>query len=425
MDQWKIQCPQSQALEDDHAVPRISSLLHNMNIAVLVSGGIAAMKAPSFVRLLRRHGANVVCYVSEEAKRYVTIHTLEWASTNRVIDHLSSDSEHLSGNMPFDAYLLAPATYNTINKFAYGIADGVLTTTLAYAFGLCEQRKTSIIVAPTMHGDMHNGILEQSLRRLAEYGVVICPPRDDYRKHNIPDSNNLCSFVIRTIYRRINSTPRSVLVSYGSIPSLLDDLRIITNPFKGRIGQAIAEGLHLLGHEVSAVCGPSAVKSKLLAERVCQVQDFDSYRENVHRLLQQAEIDYAVLSAAVADFSPTEKGKGKISTEEKKDLTLTLRVNPKVVDEVISRHPATAVVSFKLEYDASKEGLVEIANRRLARGHRAVFANTYKSLVASGANGFLITKHGTTRCETFHELITSVVQEIDPVFADRINPNLT
>ena len=101
----------------------------------MVSGGIAAITAPFIARALRKQGATVVAYASKEGLRYTTEDSLEWSTTNPVITRLSPSAEHLHDAERFDGYLVAPATYNTINKVALGIADGVLTATLAAAIG--------------------------------------------------------------------------------------------------------------------------------------------------------------------------------------------------------------------------------------------------------------------------------------------------
>jgi len=185
-DSW-LGPPRSDELEDDHAVDLRGDSLVGRRIALLVCGGIAAFKAPLTVRALRRQGAEVTCFVSPEALRYVTADALEWASTKPLVTRLSAQAEHLSGSGGFDAYLVAPATYNTLNKMALGIADTVLTATLASALGRMERGKAAVLVAPTMHGTMHNRVLVESLQKLRSLGVRVIPPRDAYGKDNIPE----------------------------------------------------------------------------------------------------------------------------------------------------------------------------------------------------------------------------------------------
>jgi len=180
----------------DHEVPREGDELHGMRIALLVTGGIAAYTTPTLARSLRRRGGEVQAFCTSEALRYVTAETLEWATTNRCITGLTPDAEHLSDDDPFDVYLVAPASYNTIGKVVAGIADTVVTAALASALGRMEQGRVRVLVAPTMHGSMHNRVLVDNCRRLVELGVRVIPPRDAYGKHNLPGDETLVAEVV-------------------------------------------------------------------------------------------------------------------------------------------------------------------------------------------------------------------------------------
>ncbi|MFO0784452.1 MAG: flavoprotein [Phycisphaerales bacterium] len=175
----------------DREVPRDGSALDGARVALMVTGGIAAFKAPMVARALRRQGAQVTAFASAEALRYVTRDTLEWSTANRVVVELTAEAEHLSDSAPFDVYLVAPASANTIAKVAHGIADTPVTATLASALGRTEQGRAALLWAPTMHGSMHTTVLVENLRRLHASGCVVIPPRDAYGKHNLPDEQVL------------------------------------------------------------------------------------------------------------------------------------------------------------------------------------------------------------------------------------------
>ena len=185
MQEWDYNPPTPSDL-GDHEVPREGDVLHDARIALLISGGIAAYTTPTLARSLRRQGAYVQGFCSSEALRYVSEEALAWATNETVVTHLGSDAEHLSDAKPFDVYLVAPATYNTIGKVASGIADTVVTATLASALGRMEQGQARVLMAPTMHGTMHTSILVENCKKLAALGVRVVPPRDEYGKHNLP-----------------------------------------------------------------------------------------------------------------------------------------------------------------------------------------------------------------------------------------------
>ena len=198
MDNWKPD-PPTPANLGDRDLPLLSEALKGREIALMVSGSIAAFKTPMLARQLRRHGAEVTAYVSQSALRYVAAEALAWSCARPVITQLSAEAEHLSDTRPFDAYLLAPATYNTINKLANGIADTVITSALASALGRVHQGNAKLLIAPAMHGSLHNPIFEASIDRLQQIGVQVIPPRDAYGKHNLPDEQTLVDAVINAL----------------------------------------------------------------------------------------------------------------------------------------------------------------------------------------------------------------------------------
>jgi len=181
----------------DREVPRDGHALDGARVALLVTGSIASFKVPLVARALRRQGASVVAFASREALRYVTVDALAWSCAAPAVTELTAESEHLSDDAPFDVYLCAPATYNTIGKAAAGVADGVVTAALASALGRMQRGRAEVLMAPCMHGSMHTSILERNLGVLAEMGARIVPPRDAYGKHNLPDEAALVTAVVQ------------------------------------------------------------------------------------------------------------------------------------------------------------------------------------------------------------------------------------
>ncbi|MFM8784051.1 MAG: flavoprotein, partial [Phycisphaerales bacterium] len=169
----------------DHEVPRDGDRLEGMRVALLVTGGIAAFRAPILARALRRQGATVTAFATTEALRYVAREALAWACDRPVVVDLTADAEHLSDSAPFDLYLVAPATYSVIGKCAHGIADTPVTATLASAIGRMERGHAAVVLAPSMHGSMHPSILVSDLRTRASSGCSIGPPREAYGALNL------------------------------------------------------------------------------------------------------------------------------------------------------------------------------------------------------------------------------------------------
>ena len=193
---WDLQAPKPSSLSDKD-VQQSGNKLKDKNICLLLSGSIAAYKGPDIARELRQQGASVTFVASESALHFVTPMTLEWTSGNKPITSLSADAEHLGGDKHYDAYILAPASYNSINKFASGVADTPLLITLSSALGLLEQEQTKIFICPCMHGSMHNSILTQSLTKLRDFGVEILKPRQEDGKNKLPEPEELVNSVIK------------------------------------------------------------------------------------------------------------------------------------------------------------------------------------------------------------------------------------
>ncbi len=370
MSHWTPHPPTPSTL-GDHAVALEGTHLLGKNIALLITGGIAAMKAPMLARALRRQGAQVTAFISDEGLRFVTAETLAWSTDRPVISSLSARAEHLGDSEHFHAYLVAPATYNTINKMACGIADGPLTATLASALGRLERGACAVLVCPTMHGSMHTRILTESLERLQRFGVTVIPPRDDAGKHNLPDEEP----IVVAVARAVSTSPllgKRVLVTGGPVPSVLDAVRRLGSRFTGALGVEIAKELAYCGADVDLILGAGSVAAPAwLNARIAH--DVDEYRTLVLTSLATTARQAAVLSAAVSDFAPTAPCAGKVKTS---DGTWTVQLHPteKVIDRVHHDFPAVHLVGFKYEEVSTHDALMATARARAAL-HGACVAN--------------------------------------------------
>ncbi len=393
MNEWDFSPPPPSDM-GDHDVPQEGEHLKGKRIALLITGGIAAMKAPLLARALRRQGADVVAFVSQEALRYTTIDTLEWSTVNPVITRLTSAAEHLSDSAPFDAYVVAPATYNTINKIRYGIADGVVTSSIASAIGRMEQGKTRVLIVPTMHGSLHNSILTESLKFLAGMGIRIVPPREDYGKHNIPSERA----IVAEVCREVSRSPLkgvSILVTGGPTPVPIDNVRRITNRFRGRLGEKITEELYLRGADVLLIHGDGAYRPREHLPYVV-VRTFDEYYDRVMQTLQEKPYRIGIFSAAVADYQPETVAEGKLPSGGFLQ-SIPLKPTVKVIEKVRERHPNLYMVTFKYQERISHDELMRVARERLEK-YEAVVANRGEEVGPQGEQvAYLLTRQEEPR----------------------------
>jgi len=393
MKEWDMSPPPSSDL-GDHDVFRLGNHLVGKRVALLVTGGIAAMKAPLIARSLRQQGAEVVAYVSSEALRYTTSDALEWSTTHSVVSHLSPHSEHLSDTLPFDIFLVAPATYNTINKMANGIADGVISTTLASAIGRMEQGKSKVLIAPTMHNSLHNSILTASLKKLKAMGVCIIPPREANGKHNIPHEKTLTAEVCRAASSSsLKDVP--ILVTGGPTPVPIDNVRRILNRFRGKLGVKILEELYLRGADVLLIHGDGAY---LPPEHLPYVvaRTYDDYLGLVMAEFGRKDYGIGIFSAGVADYKPDKTLAGKMPSG-KADLSLNLVPTVKVIDEVKKQFPNLFMLTFKYQENITHNELMEIVQKRLNSGYSAIVANRGEEVGPNGEQIAHLVTSGDTR----------------------------
>lgn len=393
MKEWDMTPPPLSDL-GDHDVFPLGNHLVGKRVALMVTGGIAAMKAPLIARSLRQQGAEVVAYVSTEALRYTTTDALEWSTTNSVVAQLSAHSEHLSDSTPFDLFVVAPATYNTINKMANGIADGVITTTLGSAIGRMEQGKSKLLIAPTMHNSLHNTILTESLKKLKAMGVQIIPPREANGKHNLPHEKTITVEVCRAA----SSSPLKgvpILVTGGPTPVPIDNVRRIVNRFRGKLGIKMLEELYLRGADVFLIHGDGAcIPPKHLPYVVAKT--YDDYYHKVMTKLGQKDHAIGIFSAGVADYKPETTLPGKMPSG--KSFSLNMVPTVKVIDEVKKRFPRLFMLTFKYQENISHNELMEIAYNRLNSGYPAIVANRGEELGPNGEQiAYLVTRVGRTR----------------------------
>lgn len=404
---WNFQAPTPSDM-GDHDVPVISDRLAGKRVALLVTGGIAAMKTPQIARGLRRHGAEVVAFASDDALRYVAREALEWATCAPVVSTLTWAAEHLSDNAPFDAYLVAPATHNTIAKMAAGIADTVITSALASALGRMEQGRTKILIAPTMHGTLHNSVLVENARKLSKLGVHFIAPRDGYGKHNLPDTDVLCTSVGRVL----SSSPlrnKSIMVTAGPTPVPIDGVRRIVNRFRGRLGAAIAEELIWRGADAELILGDGAWRPSTTLPLTI-TRTFDEYRDTVVDRAQSG-LFAGVFSAGVADYRPAEAVQGKI-TSGQASLPLNLVPTEKVIDLACETDTTMHCVAFKYLEQVSEEELINVASKRLNRASLVV-ATRGEDTKGKEQRALMVTNEGVNAVEGKYRIAAAIADHLE------------
>jgi phosphopantothenoylcysteine decarboxylase / phosphopantothenate---cysteine ligase len=404
---WDFSAPTPSDM-GDHDVPPASARLAGKRVALLVTGGIAAMKAPQIARGLRRHGADVVAFASADALRYVAREALEWACLGQVVDGLTWRAEHLSDGAPFDAYVVAPATHNTIAKMAQGIGDTLVTSALISALGRMEQGRAKVLVAPTMHGSMHNAQLVDNARRLATQGVQFIAPRDAYGKHNLPDTAVICTAVGRAL-STFGLRGKRIMVTAGPTPVPIDGVRRIVNRFRGRLGADIADELTWRGADAELLLGDGAWRPSAPMQ-VSIARTYDAYRDMVLERVQSG-LFAGVFSAGVADYRPKVVVDGKIVSGSA-EYPMMLEPTEKVIDLAMAAAPAMHTIAFKYLEKVSEEELIRVAAKRLDRA-RLVVATRGEDTRGREQRALMVTRDGVVAVDGKARIASAIADHLE------------
>jgi phosphopantothenoylcysteine decarboxylase/phosphopantothenate--cysteine ligase len=341
-------------------------MLEGVNVALGVTGSIAAVKTVELAHELRRQGASVRAVTTESAKGIVHPWALEFATADDVVTEITGRVEHveLCGRDGWaDVLLIAPATANTVGKIAAAIDDTPVTTCATTALGA----GVPVVVAPAMHEPMydHPGVLE-ALDVLEEWGVSFVDPRVEEGKAKIADE---AAIVVETASAAGSGSlaGERVVVTSGATSERIDPVRVITNRASGRTGRAVARACYARGADVVLVHdGPDVPYAN-----VERVESAAEMLEGVGRHADGA--DALVSAAAISDYT-VEASDGKIRSGQ--DLTLELEPTPKLIDTVREEHPDLPVVGFKVETSGEDDAMVTKARETLERADLAfVVAN--------------------------------------------------
>ena len=301
-------------------------MLKGKHIILGVTGSIAAYKAASLVRLLVKEGAEVKVVMTPLAKEFITPLTMATLSKNPIlVDFYNPENgdwhSHVALGLWADLYLIAPASANTIGKMAAGIADNLLLTTDLSA-------KCPVVVAPAMDLDMYrHPATQRNLEVLRSYGNMIVEPESGelasglVGKGRMEEPERIAEFVKEYFQGRQDLQGKKILVTAGPTYEKIDPVRFIGNYSSGKMGFALAEELAGRGAKVVLVAGPVDLSVRHPAIRRVDVESAAEMRDAA--VAEFPKCDAAILSAAVADFTPKTRTDEKIK-RGKEDMRLEL-----------------------------------------------------------------------------------------------------
>jgi phosphopantothenoylcysteine decarboxylase/phosphopantothenate--cysteine ligase len=374
-------------------------MLRGKHILLGISGGIAAYKAAGLASSLVKQHADVHVVMTENATKLISPVVFDSLTGNKTsIDTFDRNYEHKVEHIALatlaDLVIVAPATANVIAKFAGGLADDMLTTTVL----ACRCPK---ICAPAMNTGMYdNPVTQDNIEKLRHYGWEIVEPADGYLacgtsgKGRMPEPEQLLEVCLHALRHEKDMEGLNVLVTAGPTREALDPVRFLTNHSTGKMGYEVAKAAAARGAKVTLVSGPVDLTPPSYVELVNITSARDMFDEVTKRADKQ---DIIIKAAAVADYRPANVAADKIKkTSSDNDLTLELERTDDII-AYLGQHKKEGQIlcGFSME----TRDLLENSRKKLEKKNLDIIAAN--SLTTEGA-GFgvstnvltLITKDG-------------------------------
>ncbi len=329
-------------------------MLRGKHILLGVTGSIAAYKAAVLIRLLVKEGAEVRVVMTPLAKEFITPLTLATLSRHPIlVDFFDPEdgrwNSHISLGEWADAYLIAPATANTLAKMAGGVADNLLLTT--YLSARCP-----VFVSPAMDLDMYAHVATQeNLGKLRRRNVSIIEPEEGELASGLVGKGRMAEpeKIVEALQRWFSGQKKKglsgkrLMVTAGPTREAIDPVRYISNHSSGKMGYALAEELAARGAEVFLVTGPTQLSVKDGIHRIDVVSAQEMYERACEIF---PETDGAIMCAAVADYTPAEVSDRKIKKDDG-SWALELRPTHDIAAELGKNKGSRLLVGFALETD--------------------------------------------------------------------------
>lgn len=342
--------------------------LKGKHIVLGISGGIAAYKSITLLRLLVKAGAEVQPILTPNGREFVTPVTLSALSGKPVIcDFFTANTgewhSHVDLGLWADALVIAPATASTIAKMANGVADNMLITTYLSA-------KAPVFIAPAMDFDMMaHPTTQRNLATLAADGVHIIEAATGELASHLVGKGRMeepeeIFAVLDAFFSHGTLDGKHVLITAGPTVELIDPVRYISNFSTGKMGYALALEAARRGARVTLVSGPTALTIKHPAIRRVDVTSAAEMLAATSEAFDSADI--AIFAAAVADYAPAHKADSKIKREHAGIDSIELIKNPDIAAAMGARkRPGQVLVGFALETDNGPAN----AREKLERKH--------------------------------------------------------
>lgn len=343
----------------------------SLNIVLGVSGGIAAYKVASILRLLTEAGHNVQVVPTQAALNFVGSATWEALSGNSLISEVwddVADVPHVRIGQSADLVLVAPATADLLSRAANGAANDLLTNVLLTA--TCP-----IVFAPAMHTEMWlNAATQENVATLRSRGCIVIDPADgrltgdDSGPGRLPDPEEIVSVAMGVLSEQ-DLLGQDIVITAGGTREFLDPVRFLGNSSSGKQGVALAIAARDRGAKVTLICANTSVPLPAGVTIVKAVTGDD-----VHSAVMKASqtADVIVMAAAIADYKPkvSQNSKMKKSDDGSSPTIELVRTIDILADLVLHRntsHPDQVIVGFAAETGDDRGSVLDHGIAKLQR----------------------------------------------------------
>ena len=331
--------------------------LENKKIIIGITGGIAAYKINYLVRDFVKAGAEVRIVMTKPTEDFVSPLTLSTLSRNKVYtdfyDENKTWNNHVELALWADVMLIAPCTANTLAKIANGICDNFLMAVYMSA-------KCPVIIAPAMDLDMYaHPAVTRNLIIIESFGHKIIPAEYGELASGLIGQGRLAEpeTIFRTVGNEFTDTDatfagKKILITAGPTYENIDPVRFIGNHSSGKMGFDLAKEAAKRGAEVTLISGPSSQKTDDKNIDVYRVTSAQEMFDEVFKHYENADI--AIMSAAVADYTPKVKATEKIKKNDN-ELTIELIKNKDILRTMGEKKTHQFLVGFALETQNEEE----------------------------------------------------------------------
>ena len=348
------------------------SILKDKNILLGVTGGIAAYKSITLLRLLKKSGADVQVIFTKSAHDFVTSLTFSSLSERPVLTNFfeeEGDSKNWNNHIDLaewaDFLLIVPATSSTISKMVSGNADNLLIAT--YLSIKCE-----VFFAPAMDLEMYKSPAnKKNIETLVKNGDILIKPgigslaSGMSGEGRVEEPELIIDILKNHIKKKLIFKNKSFLITAGPTFEMIDPVRFIGNFSSGKMGYELAKEASRLGAKVHLISGPSNEQindENIILKRIVSADEMFDECSKVFN-----DIDVFIMSAAVSDYKPSKKNHNKIKKDKSEKISVQLIKNKDILKSLASKKTkGQKVIGFSLETeDELKNATKKLKNKNL------------------------------------------------------------